>query len=138
MSDLDWDNPAETRAERLHAAAFDMLQYATDVTALGQLAELLNGRYGLQQAELYSDRDLDHRAPYVAVAWGASPDHVVAAVKIEHRPEADLLSQDVFVIHVFTSAGWYEYGQPFIVLEHVEPTGVARLIDRYVPFHPAT
>lgn len=115
-----------------------VFQRAADVTTLGQLADLLNGRYGLDQATLYWDAELDHRAPYVVASWGSTPDHVVAAVKIEHRPEADLLSQTVYVIHVFTSAGWYEYGQPFIVLEHVEPSGVARLVDRYVPFHPAT
>lgn len=101
---------------------------------LSQLGDNLNLRYNAALAKLHEASPRaslgDGPAPCLVVSRGTTPEDVVVAVSIG--------ADGVYVIAAFTSAGWFEYGDPFVSTERDAIQRAAAWILHFIPETPTT
>jgi hypothetical protein len=101
---------------------------------LSQLGDNLNLRYNAALAKLHEASPRaslgDGPAPCLVVSRGTTPEDVIVAVSIS--------DDGVYVIAAFTSAGWFEYGDPFVTAERDAIQRAAAWILHFIPETPTT
>ena len=102
-------------------------------TRLTQLHAVLNRRYGVELAKIMPNprTGLDDETPCLVVSRGTTPSDVIVAVSVD--PDSG-----VFLLAAFTSAAWFEYGDPFQCTERDVLERAAFWCLQFVPETPCT